>query len=327
MSAAAAKFPKGWFAVAFSGELAPGAVQPMRWFGRRFVAFRGESGKLAILDAYCPHLGADLGVGGKVVGDSVRCPFHAWRYGLDGRCVEVPYAKKIPPRACVTSWPIEEKNGIVFLWHDPFGGPPTWQVPAIPEYGSPDWTGWHASTLVVRTQPREIVENVADRAHFAVVHGTEVERFENEFIGHLAIQRSEGVAYPRGGGKDRFKLVATYYGPAYQITEMDSVLPNRLLNAHTPIDEHSVCLRFGVMLRIAGDAARTAGFAARYVENLAVGYREDVAIWENKLWREAPALADGDGPIGKLRRWYRQFYLPDGAAGASGAEPAPVAEA
>ena len=27
------------------------------------------------------------------------------------------------------------------------------------------------------------------------------------------------------------------------------------------------------------------------------GYFEDVAIWENKCWRDRPILADGDGPI------------------------------
>ena len=44
------------------------------------------------MDAYCPHLGAHLGHGGRVEGGAVRCPFHAWLWGGDGRCLEVPYA-------------------------------------------------------------------------------------------------------------------------------------------------------------------------------------------------------------------------------------------
>ena len=313
MSESLAKYPKGWFVVAFSDEIPAGAVRSLEYFGRRFVAFRGEDQKVRILDPHCPHLGADLGIGGKVVGDTIRCPFHAWRFDGSGTCVEVPYATKIPPRACVKSWPVDEKNGLVFLHYDPSGAPPTWTIPAIAEYGAPDWTGWHRSVLVVKTKPREIVENVADKAHFPTVHGTHVEVFENEFVDHMAIQKSEGVAYPRGGGKDRFKLRATYYGPAYQITEMDSLLPNRLLNCHTPIDAQRVVLRFGVMLKLVADAERTAGFAKKYVENLSIGYEEDVRIWENKAWRDQPMLSDGDGPIGKLRKWYRQFYE-EGAA-------------
>jgi cholesterol 7-dehydrogenase len=40
------------------------------------VLFRTESGEAKVLDAYCPHMGADLGVGSKVVGDCIECPFH-----------------------------------------------------------------------------------------------------------------------------------------------------------------------------------------------------------------------------------------------------------
>lgn len=301
-------FPRGWFVIAFSEELKPGDVQPLRYFAQDMVAFRTETGKAAVLDAHCPHLGAHLGVGGKVVGELVQCPFHAWRFGADGQCKEIPYAAKIPPRACVRTWPVDERNGMVFLWHDPAGGAPTYEIPLIPEVGSAEWTPWTHNLRTIKTQPREIVENVADKAHFPEVHGTHVEQFENEFVDHMAIQRTLGIAYPRGGGVDKFKLTATYYGPAYQVTEMDSQLPNRLINAHTPIDEHTLHLRFAVMLeKIAGEE-KTAGYAAKYIENLATGFAEDVQIWEHKQWRDQPMLCDGDGPIGKLRKWYAQFY-------------------
>jgi hypothetical protein len=36
--------------------------------------------------------------------------------------------------------------------------------------------------------------------------------------------------------------------------------------------------------------------------------RQDFAIWENKRYVHPPALADGDGPIGKYRSWAAQFY-------------------
>ena len=317
-------YPRGWFVIGFSDELAVGDVTPLRYFGRDLVLFRGQDGQAAVLDAYCPHMGAHLGYGGKVVDCSVRCPFHAWRFDAGGRCVEVPYAKKIPPRAKVEAWQVRERNGLVFVWHGRGEGPPDYEIPLIPEYGSAEWTPWHKKLLTIRTHPREIVENVADKAHFPQVHGTHVERFENEFIDHMAIQRAEGVAYPRGGGRDPFKITATYYGPAYQISEMESVLPNRLLNCHTPIDEHTLHLRFGVMLRTAGMAGRAEKFADLYVQNLQVGFGEDIAIWEHKAYREAPLLCDGDGAIGKLRRWYRQFYEDPPAVTPATADPPPA---
>jgi 3-ketosteroid 9alpha-monooxygenase subunit A len=42
---------------------------------------------------------------------------------------------------------------------------------------------------------------------------------------------------------------------------------------------------------------------------LKLGFHQDIAIWENKLFREVPVLCDGDGPIMKLRKWYAQFYM------------------
>ena len=302
-------FARGWFVVALSTELGPEAVRPLRYFGRDLVAYRGADGQVRVLDAHCPHLGAHLGIGGRVVGDQIECPFHAWRFDGTGQCAAIPYAQKIPPKARVGTWPVLERNGIVFVFHARGGGPPEYEIPVLAEYGDPAWLPWSTKCLTVRTQPREIVENVADKAHFPPVHRTEVEVFENSFDEIRAVQHTIGVAHPVGGGEDRFDLTATYYGPAYQITVMDGVLSSRLLLAHTPIDAESLHLRFGVMLRhVGGNPARTEKFAAGYISNLQRGFEEDIALWENKKWRDRPVLCDGDGPIGKLRRWYRTFY-------------------
>ena len=96
--------PNGWFSIAWSEEVKPGEVRLVSYFGCELVVFRSEAGVPYVLDPYCPHLRAHLGHGGTVVGDTIRCPFHAWRYDGAGRCVEVPYAKKIPPAAKLRSW-------------------------------------------------------------------------------------------------------------------------------------------------------------------------------------------------------------------------------
>ena len=67
----------------------------MRCVGENLVVFRNSEGKARVLDAYCPHLGANLGIGGRVVGDCIECPFHGWQFdGQDGKCTRVPYAEK-----------------------------------------------------------------------------------------------------------------------------------------------------------------------------------------------------------------------------------------
>ena len=73
-------YPNGWFAVAFSRDLIPGEVKSVHYFGEDLVVFRNRSGEPRVVDAYCPHLGAHLGEGGRVIGDSIRCPFHGWQY-------------------------------------------------------------------------------------------------------------------------------------------------------------------------------------------------------------------------------------------------------
>jgi 3-ketosteroid 9alpha-monooxygenase subunit A len=303
-----AGYPNGWFVIGFSDELAVGQVMPLRYFGQELVLFRGEDGTANLLDAYCAHLGANLAAGGKVVGCNIECPFHAWRYAGDGRCVEIPYASKIPKKALVRAWQVREQSGLLFMWHHAEGAAPSYDMPDMPEWANPSWTRWTMSKLSIRTHPKEIVENVVDKAHFPRVHNTHVDKFENEFDGHKATQRTSGVAYPVGGGRDQFAIEATYFGPGVQFSWMHGVLEARLLNAHTPIDEHSVDLRFGVMLKLIGSKERTMGFAEKYAENLKLGFHQDIAIWENKKYREVPVLCDGDGPIMKLRQWYAQFY-------------------
>src|SRR5262245_30397134 len=91
-------YANGWFRALYSHQLARGEVKALHRLGRELVAFRGEDGAARVFDAHCRHLGAHLGYGGKVEGNAIRCPFHGWLWnGSDGRCLEIPYAKRIPP--------------------------------------------------------------------------------------------------------------------------------------------------------------------------------------------------------------------------------------
>ena len=85
------RFPTGWFIVAFASDLDAGQVKRLHYFGEELVLFRTESGQVHVMDAYCQHLGANLGVGGTVEGENIACPWHGWRYGLtDGECSTLP---------------------------------------------------------------------------------------------------------------------------------------------------------------------------------------------------------------------------------------------
>lgn len=116
-------YPDAWYAVCFSEELSPGAVLPVTVCGHNLVVFRPQPTatdrhpRPAVLDAYCSHLGAHLALGGgSVVGDCVKCPFHGWCFGTDGKLKSVPTSDTPPSNADIFAWPCEERNGIVSVW-------------------------------------------------------------------------------------------------------------------------------------------------------------------------------------------------------------------
>ena len=147
-----------------------------------------------------------------------------------------------------------------------------------------------------------------DIGHFTPVHRTKVETFENEFVGHMATQINSGVAYPLGGGVDRYHIEATYHGPGFQISKWNGFLEARLINANTMVDTGSMDLRFAVMLKKGKDPRHTEAFQRGYVENLSKGFQEDIDIWMEKKYLANPVLCAGDGPFIKLRKWYAQFF-------------------
>ncbi|MNP18533.1 3-ketosteroid-9-alpha-monooxygenase oxygenase subunit [compost metagenome] len=168
--------------------------------------------------------------------------------------------------------------------------------------------------LKIDTNCRELIDNVADMAHFGTVHGAPVDEFSNIFQAHKATQimraRSERLS-----GDSVLTTEATYFGPAYQITHMDGAMNGQeihsiLLNCHVPIDLDSFTLRYGVLVKkVPGlTEEQNQAMAKAYVQQAQEAFYEDVAIWHTKTRVDNPLLCDGDGPVYQLRRWYEQFY-------------------
>ena len=160
------RYARGWHCLGLAREYT-GQPQALNYFGTKLVAYRGEDGRVHILDGYCPHMGADLSLG-CVEQNSIRCPFHGWRWGGDGVCDDIPYARRIPAKAVINSWPTLEQNGLLFVWNDPEGGDPIpgQEPPRIDDYFSGEWSDWAIETIRIHTNCRELVDNMADVAHF-----------------------------------------------------------------------------------------------------------------------------------------------------------------
>lgn len=310
------RYARGWHCLGLSAQYRDGKAHRLDVFGTRLVAYQGEDGELHILDGYCPHMGADLS-GGCVEKNSIRCPFHNWSWGADGVCDDIPYAKRIPPRAKINSWPVLEENQLLFVWNDPEGNPPIAEqrIPRIDACFSAEWAQWEVDEMVIQTHCRELIDNVADKAHFGPVHGAVPYAFDNVFEGHLATQIMRSGS-KRLAGDSVLDSVATYFGPAYQITEMVGYMDGHaihsvLLNCHVPIDLKSFTLRYGVLVKkIPGlSDEQNQAMALAYVEQARNAFYEDVDIWHNKTRVDNPLLCDSDGPVYQLRKWYEQFYI------------------
>jgi phenylpropionate dioxygenase-like ring-hydroxylating dioxygenase large terminal subunit len=301
--------PDGWFHVAYGDDIRPGDVVPLHYFDRELVLFRTEAGRIAVLDAHCAHLGAHLGFGGRVAGESLRCPFHAWCYDADGRCVDIPYAKKIPPRAAVRRWAACERNGLIWVWHRADGGGPAWEVPLLPEHGDPDWDGYTRLEWTIRTRNQEIAENTADSIHFRVVHGFEPPRTETSFDGH-EFRSTAHYEFEAGDGQRREAFLEIHWhGLGIGVTRTFGTGDAVYIGTCTPIDADSVHQRFSVMLRRSQSLSAEHGLGRRILDEIRRQIEQDIPIWENKAFNDRPLLCEADGPIGKFRHWASQFYF------------------
>jgi len=308
--APAARFPfpipTGWFAVAWSDELGPGDIRSLRYFARDLVLFRGQDGAAHVLDAFCAHLGAHLG-GGRVDGDALVCPFHAWRWDGEGRCTAIPYAKKIPAKARMRSWPVVEQSGAIFVWHDAAGGAPSFALPPHPELADPDWLAVERHEFTIATCIQEIAENAHDPAHFSAVHGVPaLPENEARFDGPRQVSENRGkFTTPRGPVETSIRGTSHGLGVGHLRTRGLADMAQLLLQ--TPIDAEHVHVRwqFAVPKKEDGGPSPVGvAFAREFVRQ----FRQDIPIWEAKRFLARPLLCEGDGKIASFRRWAEQFY-------------------
>ena len=96
--------PEGWYVVALSDEVPPSEPFGTDFLGGRVVVYRKASGEPVVLTARCPHMGADLALG-DIVEDQIRCTYHHFCFGTDGRCTKIPSEGPIPSAARVHSYP------------------------------------------------------------------------------------------------------------------------------------------------------------------------------------------------------------------------------
>jgi phthalate 4,5-dioxygenase oxygenase subunit len=186
-------------------------AKPVRLLGEDLVLFRSGNG-WGLVGRYCAHRGADLAFG-RLEGGGLRCLYHGWLYASDGRCLEQPAERehsRFAAKIRITSYPCEERNGIVFGY---LGGGDPPPFPAYDCFVAPEeytfaFKGlWECNWL-------QGVEGGIDPSHVSFLH-----RFVGEDPRETYGQQfSEEVA---GTGQKLSKLVGDAYRPDIEVEPAD----------------------------------------------------------------------------------------------------------
>ena len=157
-----------WYVAAWDHELIDGAKLARTILEQPVVLYRGESGRVMAMEDRCCHRGAPLSMG-RVEGDCIRCMYHGMKFDPSGKCIQIPGQDVIPARLGVRSFPIVQRDHLVWIWMgDPEKADPALVVDYAPLH-DPGWRGmpaymhYDANWLL-------IVDNLSDFAHLAFVH-------------------------------------------------------------------------------------------------------------------------------------------------------------
>ncbi len=132
------------------------------------VFYRRADGKAAALEDRCAHRQAALSHG-RVAGDAIECNYHGLQFDYTGVCVCVPGQARIPQEARVRAYPVEERQGFIFIW---MGDADLAAVQAPYEFPVIDKPGWRAQHAQFhrRFDYRLLIDNLTDVSHITFAH-------------------------------------------------------------------------------------------------------------------------------------------------------------
>ncbi len=136
--------------------------------GEPLVLWRGRDGTPRAMSDVCIHRGTALSLG-KVIGDEIVCPYHAWRYGPSGRCTAIPQLAdptRVPAKARISAFRVCERYGLIWVAL----AEPRWPLPEVPELEDSSWAMVKAGPYRWQCDAARQVENFTDFGHFPWVH-------------------------------------------------------------------------------------------------------------------------------------------------------------
>jgi phenylpropionate dioxygenase-like ring-hydroxylating dioxygenase large terminal subunit len=163
-----------WHPAALSCEVGEEPVA-VRLAGQGWALVRIDGAIRAFADV-CPHRRARLSAG-SVSDGTLQCMYHGWRFGADGRCVDIPAlgdAAQIPARATLhRPAEVTERDGLVWL----APRPPRAPLPELEPGGTLGGEGIatvRLPVLRVEANAAMLIDNFLDEAHLPFVHAATI---------------------------------------------------------------------------------------------------------------------------------------------------------
>ena len=165
-------YDQNWYAVCLASEIDERRGRRRGRARRRVAVYRRSDGSPVVLSAVCPHMGADL-AGGDVQGDDLRCMFHFFRYGPDGKCTGIPSEDNVPQLGARAQLSLSRNAG------DSCGSSTATnrssRCPGLRDYDDANVVVRSRRTDLFPVEPWVIMANSFDYQHLRFVHGFEFE--------------------------------------------------------------------------------------------------------------------------------------------------------
>jgi phthalate 4,5-dioxygenase oxygenase subunit len=245
-------FRRYWLPVLLAAEVAERDGPPVhvRLLGEDLLAFRDSDGRVALVDAFCPHRRAPLFFG-RNEECGLRCVYHGWKFDADGACVDMPSE---PPdslfktKVSLTAYPTWEGADMVWAYL----GPPS-ELPPPPAYELTRVPATHRSVSKTRESCNylQAFEGGIDTAHISFLHNMKLGDRANpralDTSPRLEVEKTAyGFRYHgiRNAGDNEYIRVYQYLMPAQQcrgliIGYSGEQVPVPTMNGHiwVPIDD------------------------------------------------------------------------------------------
>ena len=193
-----------WQPILLSQELRPERPLRVKVMGEWLTAYRGTSGEVYVTEDRCPHRATQLSLGW-VEGDSLRCFYHGWKFGTDGRCSDQPAEgnNTLKEKVRIKAYPAREYMGMVFAF---LGDGETPEFPLFPEIDiEKDAVFFRRHEVPCNYFQR--IENDLDELHIHFVHRVSTEYVGLDEIPELQISETDYGILRRGVRVDAGKNV------------------------------------------------------------------------------------------------------------------------